>query len=148
MPLHLITRTTPRIRKKFCMNCLHRHFVAYLLAILVKCGPAQYSLYIDLESDCAIFRHMGLWNLICSDISFRCMDFRNGVYLTKYIKKFYFYFVLCSNCSVIDFSSTYIYLFTCNIRLWYSYMNSSEAVQTVCHTVMFVSLYIFTYIYL
>jgi hypothetical protein len=43
------------------MNCLHRHFVAYLRVILVKYGPSQYSFYMDLESDCALFRHMRLF---------------------------------------------------------------------------------------
>jgi hypothetical protein len=56
-----------------------------------------------------------------------------------------FFFVRCSNCSVIGFSTTYIHLFTCNIPLWY--MNSS-GVQSVRHTVVTVALYIFTDFYM
>jgi len=43
------------------MKYLHRHFVAYLLVILVKSGPAKYSFYMDLESDCVTFCHMRLF---------------------------------------------------------------------------------------
>jgi hypothetical protein len=100
------------------MKCLHRHIVADLRVILVKFGPAKYSFYMDLESDCVIFRHMRLFvqklKHTRNYISFRRVDFRNGVYLTKSMQKYYFY-VRCSNCSVTVFCTTYIHLFTCNI---------------------------------
>jgi hypothetical protein len=145
MPLHLITRPTPGIQKKFCMKCLHRHFVAYVCVILVKSGPAKYSCYMDLESDCVIFRHTTLfvqklkhntqWYLI------QMCGFSKWCIFNAVHAKILFFFVRCSNCSVIGFSTTYINLFTCNIPLWY--VNSSEGLQSVRHAVVTVALHIF-----
>ena len=135
-PLHLITRPTPRIQKKCCMKRLHRHFVAYLHVILVKSGLAKYSFYMDLESDCVSFRHMRLivqklkHNMQWYPIQM-CGFSKWCIYNEVHAKIF---FVRCSNCGVIGFSTAYIHLFTCIIPLWY--MNSSDGVQSVRHTVV------------
>jgi hypothetical protein len=53
-PLH-------EFKGKVVWNTCTDTFVAYLLVILVKSGPAKYSFYMDLESHCVTFRHMRLF---------------------------------------------------------------------------------------
>jgi len=117
MPLHLITRPSPRIQKKCCMKCLHRH-------ILVDFGKI-------LSSKIFILHESRIW--LCDFSSYEAICTETETYTLWYLIQMcgfskwcvfnevhakILFFVRCSNRSVIGFSTTYIHLFTCNIPLW------------------------------
>jgi hypothetical protein len=49
-------------------------------------------------------------NITHSAISFRCVDFRNGVYLTKCMKKYYFLYVVATVAWLASLQHTFIAL--------------------------------------
>jgi len=144
MPLHLITRLSPRIQKKCCMKCLHRHIVADLRVILVKSGPAKYSFYVDLESDCVIFRYMRLFvqklKHTRNYVSFRCVDFRNGVYLTKSMQKYYFLYVIATVAWLASLQHIFISLriiYFCDEYQWRSAVRPYDCRSVHLHWFLF-----------